>query len=289
MRNVRRAIGFTIGGILIGFGAFVGLLFFPQILFANHVEHANLAAHYDAEFGDSIGPVLRDIEAALSTSEINDPSLRHDIFFGHGNSTFAAIQGVRGRLVQSILGRGSVLTYNTSRPPHFSHVITFRIPHFESNLLTHPERRASINLRQTLTHEIVHTLMIARLGSPVATRLPMWKQEGYGDYVAASTTTLKNPAYDIRQSVQRILNEDLSWMRDVEGNFTQMRYSCKAKSSVMTEGGSVWPTCYFISRVLWEYLVDVKGLTFDEVLDPYVTDADTLTELIDAYATNDHG
>jgi hypothetical protein len=156
-------------------------------------------------------------------------------------------------------------------------------------LLAHPDDGGDVNLRQTLTHEIVHTLMKARLGSEVATHLPMWKQEGYADYVAASSTTLNEPTNDIRHSVQRILDEDLSWMTGVEGNFTRMRYSCKRSASIVTEVGTVWPTCYFISRVLWEYLIDRKGLSFDEVLDPEVTDVDTLTELIEAYTSDDIG
>ena len=60
-------------------------------------------------------------------------------------------------------------------------------------------------------------------------------------------------------------------------------------SSIRTEEGFVWPTCYYISRVLMEYLLDVKGLTFDEVMSPEITEADTLEQLITEYESGNLG
>jgi hypothetical protein len=284
-----KIFGFSVGGVLVVLVAYIGLLFYPTIFFANHTEYGSLSVHSDVDFGNEIQPILRDIQAALVTSEIYDPGLKHDIFFGYGNSAFEAIQGIRAQFVKWTIGRRAALTYNASLPPLVSHIVTFRIPDFEANVLIHPERRAGIDLRQTLTHEVVHTLLMARLGSQAVVRYPMWKLEGYADYVAASTTTFTDTSYEIRDSVERILNEDLSWMMDAEGNFTRMRYSCQRMSSIETQQGLVWPTCYYISRVLWEYLLDVKGLTFDDVMSPEVTDTDTLAELVAAYQAGDLG
>jgi hypothetical protein len=38
-----------------------------------------------------------------------------------------------------------------------------------------------------------------------------------------------------------------------------------------------------------EYLLDVKGLTFDEVMSPEITEADTLEQLITEYESGNLG
>ena len=49
------------------------------------------------------------------------------------------------------------------------------------------------------------------------------------------------------------------------------------------EQGRRWNTCYYISRVLVEYLLDVKGLTFEELMHPDVSDTETLAQLFAAH------
>jgi Protein of unknown function (DUF1570) len=73
--------------------------------------------------------------------------------------------------------------------------MTFYLPIIESDSLVQPDGSAGVNqsLSRTLSHEVVHTLMTAELGLQRIARTPMWKQEGYADYVAASTTILANP------------------------------------------------------------------------------------------------
>jgi hypothetical protein len=254
------------------FIAYIGLNLWPGILFANHIESGNITIHADQQLGDELEIALRDIEASVSTSELYDPILKHDIFFGYRNKMFSALQ------------IKPALTYNRNWPPYFSQIVTFRQPHFQANTLSHPEHKEDVvNLRQILSHEIVHTLINSHLGMRQGHQSPLWKIEGYCDYVAASTSTFADPSYELQASVKRILNKDLSWMMDDQGNYTQMQYGHKQMSSIRNEQGVEWPTCYYISRVLWEYHLNVKGLSFDEVMNPEITDHSTLTELIAAY------
>lgn len=270
--KTKRIIRIILIGILATFIACIGLNLWPGILFTNHIESGNITIHSDHQFSDELEIALHDIKATISTSELYDPSLKHDIYFGYGNRMFSALKIKPD------------LTYNLSWPPYLSQIVTFRQPHFQANTLSHPEHKDDVvNLRQILSHEIVHTLMNSHLGLWRGHRSPMWKVEGYCDYVAASTSTFVDPSYELQTSVKRILNTDLSWITDDQGDFTQMQYSHKQKSSIRNEQGVEWPTSYYISRILWEYLLDVKGLTFDEVMNPEITDRDTMTELITVF------
>ncbi len=283
MRRALRLFGLALGGLLLLVIAYLTLLFFPGVLFAKQLQHGNFTVHSQSELHEGLTTVLQEVEAALATSAINDPTLRHDIFFGHDNNAFRHVQGVRAWLVQRTIGLGSSLTFNASAPPWISHIVTFRVPDVPNNALRHPQTGMAVNLTQILTHEVVHTLLMARFGVREIARMPMWKQEGYADYVAASAGTIAAPDYDIRNSVERFLANDISWLMDGGGGFMPMNYGCIARSTIITEEGFLHPACYYIARVLIEYLFDVKGLGFDEVMQSDITDFDTLDELLTAY------
>ena len=284
MWKVLKIGGLTLGGLTLLIAAYIGVLLYPGVLFANQFEYKNFTVHSQEDLGVGIETILDNIEAAIATSEIYDPALEYDILFGHGNTVFRITEDVRWWLTVRIWGIGPALTYNASIPPRFNHVVTFRIPDVENNALLHPEHLRPINMTRLLTHEVVHTLTTSRIGLDRIPSIPVWKQEGYGDYIAASTTILANPAYSLRESVERILSLDLSWMQDDDGNYTPMRYGCQsAGGSIEIEGGSGGLACYYIGRVLLEYLFEVKGLTFDEAFAPEIRDTDTLYELIEAY------
>jgi hypothetical protein len=284
MWKVLNVGGCIVGGLLLLVVAYLGVLLYPGVLFANQVEYKNFTVHSQEDIGDGIETILDDIEAAIVTSEIYDPALEHDIFFGHGNTAFRITQDIRWWIISRVIGLAPALTYNASVPPRFNHVVTFRIPDMENNALLHPEHLRPINMTRLLTHEVVHTLTTSRIGLDRIPRIPVWKQEGYGDYIAASTSILADPSYSLRESVERILSLDLSWMQDDDGNYTPMRYGCQSVGgSIEIEAGHRGLACYYVGRVLLEYLFDVKGLSFDEVFAPEVRDTDTLYELIAAY------
>ncbi|HEV7609295.1 MAG TPA: hypothetical protein VGO61_18280 [Steroidobacteraceae bacterium] len=124
--------------------------------------------------------------------------------------------------------------------------------------------------------------MFAKFEMANTSRLPMWKAQGYPEYVAMSATRLR-PGYSPNASVTRILHADLAWLRDARGEFSAMRYDCIGKSYLEDENGDFWHTCYYLSRVLVEYLLDEKNLSFAELAKSSVGESETLHELLRAY------
>ena len=122
MWKVIKISGLTLGGVLL----------FPGILFANQIEYKNFTVYSREDLGAGIETISDDIEAAPATSEINDPTLEHDIFFGFDNTAFKIIPDIRWWIISRITGLAPALTYNTSLPPRFNDVITFRIPDVEN-------------------------------------------------------------------------------------------------------------------------------------------------------------
>jgi hypothetical protein len=84
-----------------------------------------------------------------------------------------------------------------------------------------------------LAHEMTHTLSQRRLGIIRSWRTPSWKKEGYAEYIGNPRTVS--------------LIEDLRTL-DSAG-----------------EGFAV-PKRYFEAAILWRYLVDIRKMTFAEIM-----------------------
>lgn len=286
LRKTLKVTGWSFGGLFLLLGTFVGLLLFPGFLFAHKLEHGNLIAYSDQDQGKDLEPILREMSGRLASSEIDDRSITHRIFFGHDNRVFRALQRARAGVVYRSIGVKPSPNYNASWPPLVSHTVSLDVPDVAHDALIRTEWPGRLNLTHILTHEVTHTLVLAKLGLASTSRLPMWKAEGYPEYIAMSASRLR-PGYSLRASVTRLLSADLAGLKGARGEFTPMRYDCIGKSYLKDENGDFWHTCYYLSRVLVEYLLDRRGLTFDELAQPSVTESETLRELLGAYHAGD--
>ena len=282
LRGILKLMGWSIGGFVLLLTAFAGLLAFPGFMFAHEVAFANLSAYSDDDRSEALAPVLQEIHARITQSTIDAPATTHRIFFGNDKPLFGFLQNARARLVQATIGQTPSATYNASWPPQVSHVVTFRMPDFDRGKLVSESWPKTQDTAYLLTHEITHSLVLERLGMRRAAALPLWKAEGYPDYVAA--TVIRHAAsYSLRDSMTRLMHADLASMRTATGDIQPLDYRCIGQSYVTIETGDFWNTCYYLSRLLVEYQIDVKGLTFDELMAPAVNDVDSWRELRAAY------
>ena len=248
VRETLKVAGWSLGGLALLLGTFVGLLAFPGFLFAHKLEQGNLTAYSEEALNGSIEPILREIDRRLATSEINDPSLTHRIFFGHDADLFGAVQKAHAEIVRRTIGVGPSPTYNVSWPPYVSHIVTFDVPDAAHDALRRSAWPGHFNMTHILTHEVTHTLVTAKLGLAKISRLPMWKAEGYPEYVAMAASR-SQAGYSLHASVTRVLAADLAWLRNAQGDFEPMRYDCTAslicRTRIMIPGtrAITWRVC----------------------------------------------
>lgn len=285
-RKILKIGGISLVSVVIVIGAYLGLLFYPGVLFAEHFRYKNFEVFSQTELpAEEVRRILDQVERALLTSPINDPMINHKILFGHDNGAFKIIQDV----ACSISFRRSgcpVFTFNRAEPPHVSQVITFRIPDFRQDLLLHPQGGVAFCMSHDLAHEVVHTLVASRIGVERNLSVPSWKREGYPEYVAASNRVLADPSYNIGASVERLLTQATPRLSD-SSYLASTNFGCGTRDLIQDETGNWRLTCYYASRVLVEYLLDVRGLTFDELLTPAVYGPQTYQELIAAYESGE--
>lgn len=277
---------FIVGGAVV-IGIYLGLLFYPGVLFAHSIDYKNFSVYYQDEVvPELVYRVLDDVDAALRGSEINDPTLTHSILLGHNNKAFKVVQDIAWRIGPH---KGKPLTYNRAAPPRISQIISFRVPDFEQDLLVHPEVGLDMGMTYDLTHEAMHSVVSAELGVKRAMSLPSWKREGYPEYVAASLHVISDSSYQLSNSVKRMLTTDLSRIMDRGGDLDTKRLGCQSRSTIQDEAGNWRLTCYYISRVLVEYLLDYKDVTVDELMSPRVSGTETFRGLLAAYEAGQLG
>lgn len=282
VRKMLKIGGWCLGSLFALVATLMILLAFPGFMFAHQVEYRNLTIHSDEDLTGRIEPLLQRIDAQLATSEINAAGLRHHIFFGHGNRPFRTLQGARTTLIAYFLGIKPAPNYNASWPPYISHVVSLDVPDTAQDALLRQAWPGRFNMTHILTHEVAHSLVTQELGMAAVTKLPMWKNEGYPEYVAAAEARAA-PGYSLRASVTRLLTADLRPLRDASGNILSLRYDCVGKSYLKDENGDFWHTCYYLARVLVEYSLDVKHLGFTGLAKPEVVEGEILREMLADY------
>jgi hypothetical protein len=107
------------------------------------------------------------------------------------------------------------------------------------------------NLTQLLTHEMVHCLQFSHLGfwhsNPVAA-IPIWKWEGYAEFIARQNEEQK----DLRKNIA-------------------------------FADGSIAPSTYYSNWLLVQYCLNIKKMTYQQLLDDQTSEQVLQAEMMDWY------
>jgi len=123
-----------------------------------------------------------------------------------------------------------------------------------------------VSFTYLLAHEMIHNLQAHRYGllnfSPIK-HPPMWKLEGYPEYIARRSQ-LKADDYSLSAEVQRYV--------------TLMKASEDGDVEITKE--QIAPFYYYKGRLMVEYLMDVQGMTYDEILQDDTSEEAVFQELL---------
>ena len=158
--------------------AYVLLLSFPQVLFAHEISYRNLEVYSREPLDQNIYAVLDKVESRLATSEINNQEIRPKIFITNSHGFYAFISLSLGG---NSFGKGfPVLPTNN---------IFINKSDLAKDLVF---RRAVANNERSLSgviaHETTHLLVRKKFGYWRNLTMPVWKKEGYAEYVAGGST-----------------------------------------------------------------------------------------------------
>ena len=124
-----------------------------------------------------------------------------------------------------------------------------------------PHSRYEGNLSEVVAHEIVHFNMVKKLGFWRATRMPVWKSEGYAEYQANIAATRADGSYVFADRID-LLTNDAFWGR-----------------------GASMARSLFEWHLLVEFLAEEKGFDLEDLADEAITETFAREEMLAWYET----
>jgi hypothetical protein len=238
--------------LLLGF--LVVIVLTPSLLYANKTVMANCTVYHNKPFDKALKLRIDDATEILKTSELYDPSIKFDICMNDGS--------IYPSLLQMFLGQAFALGFTSNKVALCGNVnITENYVEVNGH---------KWNLTQLLAHEETHGLVYHKVGfwnsNPVANH-PKWKWEGYPEYVSRQTAELKDLPKNIEQLKAATEKDKDEW-------------------GIILADSTVSPRAYFNYRLLIQYCLDVKKMSYENLLKDITSEELIRQQMMEWYDKN---
>ena len=241
------------------------VILFPQRLFANRVSYKMFAVYSNNRIDNKFKTVLDSAMTLVQRSELYDPEYTYNIILCN-NSFYNKIDN-------TILGTGPA-----ARARLHNVIVKVRIDPMNNLAFPTFPRACEIDLTYMIAHEMIHCLQANRYGllkfNPF-THPEFWKLEGYPEYISKQ---------------KQLTSQDYSLTNDIE-RYLQLKSNTAGNWVLSEEGGCEFPDYYYRGRLMMEYLIDIRRLTYDQVLNDTVSESILFDEMInwkDSMITTQH-
>lgn len=245
---LKRVLAGAVLTSIISFVAIAILIINPQILFAVDKAYGDFTIYSNNEIPESYKTTIDEAIELIGTSEIYEPNHKLHIFISHGS--------LFNELETKIFG------YAVARCTYNNIILKAEVD-FNKNMLL-IGNNSKRDLIKTIAHEAIHFYQMKKSGilnfNPI-NHPPQWKMEGYPEYVAYQKD-IRSGDYDIRDSINKLIE-----------------FEKTGEYLFETSPGQFEPFVYYKGRIMIEYLIDIKGLTYTEILNETVVDEKVIEEM----------
>ena len=251
-RQIRKwTLRLTATGLLC-LGLLVGIVLNPSLLYSNKTTVGNYTIYHNTPLDENFLSKLDNALELLKTSELYDPNLKLDICLNDGSLYPTLMAKLRGQAFGWGFYNKVVLMGNANCKDNFVELNGYKW-----------------NLTQLLTHEAIHCLQFHKFGlwksNPIA-NYPDWKWEGYPEYVSRR----KEDQLDLQKNIERkITQENL----DKDG------------WAISFSDSTIAPRDYYNAWLLIQYCLDIKKMTYENLLNDTTTEQTTTTQMMNWFET----
>lgn len=238
---------------IISFTGVTTLLLFPQPLFSNNYCYKDFNIYSNRNVDqNAINEAIDRAEKLVKESELYDTSYSYDIFLAYRSSY--------NKVDNKILGKWSVARAIDNN-------IVIKRPVLDKRQIVLNDKN-QFDLAYVITHEMIHCLQENKYGklkfNPFSLP-PMWKLEGYPEYISRRPL-LTHPDYNLKKGIDTFLS-----------------LSPDENQILQTTQNTSTPYIYYKGRLMTEYLIDTKGLTYDNILNDSRTEDEVYEEMLEWY------
>ena len=244
MRHLKKILIGLTAFLMVSISALLILVFNPTLLYAEKTDLGQHVIFHDGSVPVTFADAVKQGLEIVKASELYDPEYNLEFCLNDGS--------YYPNLIGNFLG--PAFAYGFSNKVVIAAQV---IP--QENCLELFDKRW--DLTQLLAHEMMHCYQYNAYGlwgsNPIADH-PLWKWEGYAEYIARG-----------KLSTSEYL-ADLDHLTAVES---------KANDGWISQGDFVVPINYFRDRLLVHYAMEIKGLTYHELLEDRTSEEDFWEEL----------
>ncbi len=235
--------GVLVAGIALIF-LLVVIVLNPTILYANETRHNNFTIYHNEAIDGSLISSLDEAENLVSKSEFYRPEITLDICLNDGNQLYPTlIQKLRGKAFAWGFYDKVVMQGNADYPGNFVELNGYKW-----------------NMTQLFAHEMVHCIQFDHLGlwrsNPIA-KIPDWKWEGYAEYMVRHQDDQK----------------------DLYLNLSRFNQTPAEQWDIVFRDKTIAPRDYYEYWTLVQYAMDIKKMTYTDMLKENVSEASVRKEM----------
>ena len=217
-------------------GLLLVIILNPILMYANKTTHNNFKIFHDKPLDPTLIVKLDQAAELLKASEFYNSKLQLDICLNDGSKYPKLIQILRGQAFGWGFYNKVIIQGNTNFKDNYVELNGYKW-----------------NLAQLLAHEMTHCLQFDRLGfwksKPIA-NIPNWKWEVYAEYISRQNADQK----DLSKNIERFITTG------------------KNNWAIKFADSTIAPREYYDYWTLIQYCVDIKKMTYNQIL------ADTKSE-----------
>ena len=236
----------TVTGQLIA-GLLLIIILNPILTYAHKTTHKHFSIYHNKVIDPILISTLDQATLLLETSEFYNNNLKFDICLNDGSTYPTIIKTVRGQAFAWGFYDKVVMQGTMNCKANFVELNGYKW-----------------NLTQLLAHEMTHCLQFDKLGliksNPIA-NIPTWKWEGYAEYVSRQNADQK----DLSKNIERYISTD------------KINWEIKFADSTIT------PREYYSYWILVQYCLDVKKMSYQQLLTEKINKLTLKQEMINWY------
>ncbi len=231
------------------------IILFPQQLFAKKLSYNKFIVYSNDNVDGHIKTVLDNASILVLKSELFDSAYTYNIIFCK-NSFYNIID-------DKLLGVG-----RTARASLHNVIIKVSIDSKRNLAFPIFQKPCEENLTEVIAHEMMHCLQARKYGilkfNPF--RHPeFWKLEGYPEYISKQ---------------KELSGKDINLIGDID-RYVKLKSETKDIWIISEEGSCEEPDYYYRGMLMIEYLINMKYLTYDQILKDSRPEEEIYNEMIE--------
>jgi len=230
----------------------IGIVLNPNLLYANKTPIGNYTIYHNSLLNKNLQQRLDDATELLKSSGLYDANLKLDICLNDGSKYPALIRTLRGDAFAWGFYDKVVFMGNANYIDNYVELNGYKW-----------------NFTQLLAHEIIHCFQFNKFGllksNPIA-KIPEWKWEGFPEYVARKNTDNNN----LVSNIDRLLKTE----KTVNNNW------------ILFDDSTGTVISYYKNWLLLQYCLDIKKLTYHQLLNDTTSELTTNVQMKKWFANN---